>query len=61
MPSGRPNVTYGMISPGQVLNSPSARSMVNSGVTSAISGNMAISSAVPMSTLLPGNRSRAIA
>ena len=35
--------------------------MVNSGVTSAISGNMAISSAIPISTLLPGNRSRAIA
>ncbi len=35
--------------------------MVNIGVTSAISGNIAISSAIPMSTLLPGNRSRATA
>ena len=35
--------------------------MLNSGVTSEIGGNMAISSAMPMSTLLPGNRSRAIA
>ncbi len=61
MPSGRPNATYGMIRPGQVLNSPSARSIVNSGVTSAISGNIAISNAIPMSTLLPGNRSRATA
>ncbi len=61
MPSGRPNATYGMISPGQVLNSPSARSMVNIGVTRAMSGNMAMSSAIPMSTLLPGNVSRATA
>src|SRR5579863_9617035 len=61
IPNGSPNAMYGMIRPGQVLNSPSARSMVNNGVTSAISGNMAISSAIPMSTLLPGNRSRAMA
>src|ERR1035438_448751 len=47
--------------PGQVLNRPSERSMLNSGVTSAICGNIAISSAIPMSTLLPGNRSRATA
>ena len=52
---------YGMIRPGQVLNIPSARSMVNNGVTSAMSGNMAISSAIPMSTPLPGNCSRAMA
>src|SRR5437667_9353351 len=38
MPSGSPNATYGMIRPGQVLNSPSARSIVNSGVTSPITG-----------------------
>ena len=35
--------------------------MVNIGVTSAISGNIAISSARPISTLLPGNHSRATA
>ena len=35
--------------------------MLNIGVTSAISGNIAISSDIPMSTLLPGNRSRATA
>ena len=35
--------------------------MLNSGVTSAICGKIAISSAIPMSTLLPGNRSRATA
>ena len=50
-----------MISPGQVLNRPSARSMANNGVTSAMIGNIAISSDIPMSTTLPGNRSRATA
>ena len=35
--------------------------MLNSGVTSEIAGNMAISSDMPMSRLLPGNRSRATA
>ena len=35
--------------------------MLNIGVTSAICGNIAISSAMPMSTPLPGNSSRAIA
>ena len=35
--------------------------MLNSGVTSEIGGNIAISSDIPMSTLLPGNRSRATA
>ena len=35
--------------------------MLNSGVTSEIGGNIAISSAMPISTLLPGNVSRAIA
>src|SRR5262249_3054034 len=47
--------------PGQVLKIPSARSMLNSGVTSEMSGNIAISSDIPMSTCLPGNRSRATA
>ncbi len=35
--------------------------MLNSGVTSAICGNIAISSAIPISTALPGKRSRATA
>ena len=35
--------------------------MLNSGVTSEIAGNMAISSDMPMSTLLPGKPSRATA
>ena len=50
-----------MISPGQVSKRPSTRSTLNSGVTSEISGNIAISSDTPMSTLLPGNFSRAMA
>ena len=50
-----------MISPGQVLNRPIARSMLNIGVTRAISGNIAISSDIPISTALPGNVSRATA
>ena len=47
--------------PGQVLNRPSLRSMLNSGVIREMCGNIAISSAIPMSTLLPGNASRATA
>ena len=35
--------------------------MLNSGVTSEMAGNMAISSDMPMSTLLPGKRRRATA
>ena len=35
--------------------------MLNSGVTSEICGNIAISSATPISSRLPGNASRAIA
>ena len=61
MPSGRPKATYGMISPGQVLKRPSARSMLNSGVTSEMSGNIAMSSDIPMRTCLPGKASRATA
>ena len=61
MASGRPKVTYGMMSPGQVSNSPSDRSMLNSGVTSEMAGNMAISSDMPISRFLPGKRSRATA
>ena len=61
MPSGRPNATYGMISPGQVSNRPSARSMLNIGVTSEIAGNMAMSSAIPIRTCLPGKSSLATA
>lgn len=52
---------YGRISPGQVSNSPSARSMSNSGDTSEIGGNIAISSDSPISSRLPGKRSRATA
>ena len=48
-----------MINPGQVLNSPIRRSMLNSGVTRDL-GNIAISSATPMSSraaeLQPGHR-----
>ena len=61
MPSGSPNATYGMIKPGHVSNRPSARSMLNMGVTSEIAGNMAISSAIPISTCLPGKASLATA
>ena len=50
-----------MISPGQVLNRPIARSMLNSGVTREMAGNIAISSAIPIRMLLPGKRSRATA
>jgi len=52
---------YGMISPIQVLKIPSPRSMLNSGVTSEMSGNIAISSDIPMSARLPGKLSRATA
>ena len=61
MASGSPNVMYGMISPAQVSNRPRLRSMLNSGVTSEMAGNMAISSDMPMSRLLPGKRRRATA
>ncbi len=61
MASGSAKVMYGMIRPGQVSNSPSRRSMLNSGVTSEICGNIAISSAAPMSAFLPGKSSRATA
>ena len=47
--------------PGQVLNSRSVRSMLNNGVTSEIAGNIAMSSDMPMSALLPGKSSRATA
>src|ERR1700748_2868346 len=50
-----------MISPIQVLKIPSCRSMLNSGVASEMSGNIAISSDSPMSRRLPGNASRATA
>src|SRR6266498_3887695 len=52
---------YGMISAGHVSNRPIARSMLNSGVTSEIAGNIAISKDIPISTPLPGNSSRATA
>ena len=35
--------------------------MLNNGVTSEIAGNIAISSAMPISSLLPGKSSRAMA
>ena len=50
-----------MISPGQVSNSPIRRSMLNSGVTKEIWGNIAISSAEPMSAFFPVKSSRATA
>src|ERR1700727_1726045 len=52
---------YGMISPGQVSNSPILRSMLNSGVTNEIAGNIEISSTTPINKRLPGNSSRATA
>ena len=61
MASGSENVMYGMISPGQVSKRPSCRPRLNSGVTSEIGGNMAISRDIPTSTCLPGKRSRATA
>ena len=45
---------YGMISPGQVSKRPSVRSMLNSGVTSEIAGNIAISSDMPIEQPLAG-------
>ncbi len=50
-----------MISPGQVSNSPTLRSMLNSGVTNDIAGNIEISSTTPINNRLPGNSSRATA
>ena len=50
-----------MISPGQVSNRPMRRSMLNSGVTREICGNIAISSAAPISSRLPGKSSLATA
>ncbi len=50
-----------MIRPAQVSNSPSLRMMSNSGLTSEICGNIAISSATPTRIFLPGKSSRAIA
>ena len=47
--------------PGQVSNRPSWRHRLNSGLTSEMAGNMAISKVTATSTCLPGNRSRAIA
>ncbi len=52
---------YGMIRPGQVSKSPMLRHMLKIGVTSEICGNIAISSATPTSSRLPGNASRATA
>ena len=50
-----------MIRPGQVSKSPSAVSILNSGVTSAICGNIEISSDTATMVALPGKSSRAIA
>ena len=52
---------YGMIRPPQVSNSPSVVSILNSGVTRAICGNIEMSSARATMIFLPGNSSRAIA
>src|SRR6476469_414104 len=59
--SGNVNVMYGMIRPGQVLNSPTDRHMSNSGPTSDTTGNIAIASASERTTRLPRNSSRAMA
>src|SRR5690349_9719469 len=59
--SGRANEMYGMIRPGQVSNRPTARHRLNSGPTSATTGNIAIASAVDRMIRLPGKSSRAIA
>src|SRR2546430_13166796 len=61
MARGNPKVMYGMMRPGHVSNSRSVRSMLNSGVTSEIAGNMAMSSDMPISRPLPGKLSRATA
>ena len=50
-----------MMRPGQVSKIPTAVSILNSGVTSAICGNIEISSDIPTIAVLPGKSSRAIA
>ena len=52
---------YGTIRPGQVSNSPIAVSILNSGVTSAICGNIEMSSDTATIAVLPGKLSRAMA
>ena len=52
---------YGMIKPGHVSNSPMLRHMLKIGVTKEICGNIAINSATPTRSFLPGNDSRATA
>src|SRR3954466_5564751 len=59
--SGSVNDMYGMISPGQVLNRPSARHRSNSGPTSATTGNIAIARAIDSTNRLPLNSRRAMA
>ena len=61
MARGSEKVRYGMIRPGQVSNRPSCRHRLNSGLTSEMAGNMAISRVTATSTCLPGKRSRATA
>src|SRR3954453_10415750 len=51
--SGSVNDMYGMIRPGQVLNSPSVRHRSNSGPTRATTGNIAIASASERTRRLP--------
>src|SRR6478672_6053210 len=59
--NGSVNDMYGMISPGQVLNSPSVRQRSNSGPTRATTGNIAIASARDSTKRLPLNSRLAIA
>ena len=52
---------YGMIRPGHVSYRPSVRHMLNSGVTSEITGNMETIRETVSTTFLPGKSRRAIA
>src|SRR4051794_18261237 len=59
--NGSVNDMYGMIRPGQVLNSPRVRHRSKSGPTSATTGNIAIASASESTSRLPLNSRRAMA
>src|SRR5689334_10700493 len=59
--SGSVNDMYGMIRPGQVLNSPSVRQRSNNGPTRATTGNIAIASASESTRRLPLKSRRAMA
>ena len=61
MERGSENEMIGMMTPSQVSNSPSARHMLNSGLTSETTGKAAMARARPRMNFLPGKSSRAMA